>query len=753
MLDSDTYLVQRNGTSYNVTKENANEEYIAPDDLLLVNRDGVNYSITGALFLEEGGGGGEKNPDKLTPEENAAVNPDYLSGTGTLEDPFVITAGPANLGGQTFSDQLITIYGLRPDLAINIIDTQAETNGVRYLQPTLIATNGYVNFRMEFFDHPETTDGGNYSSILNIGEIYWQWDVTVLPNGVQQPHILEILGQDGAYHVPIQGPDFTPTPLPVSEVIAADLTGLTPDITLEDLPTIAVTGTGTGLTVDARTDTDGAIRYIIVKEGGSDYLFGDEVTVDLSALNGDPVTPLTIYTAPVSAPSITFRLSPYTSVESGEFLKQEWWIGTDPSWAEGTFDIYDVSINTDNPTVVSNLPTGSVYFAKVRYLSQSQVYSAWSATSKGGMFASYRNFSYILSNQNLAIEGVGGNWQSFESPDISIDKIPGTYFTYITQDTGIVSQQPKGAPCNNNPTWGANAMGQANGTNAQAVWIQIRNPINLTVTGTDAFGAVESVDQANFPIGLPDYFINRTVTTTTNGTGTGYKFKVTRVDGITTWLSTDEVGAGYAVGDTITFKPPFGNGGNGNVQTVAAFNQGWTDLEVGHSTLTMDSEHDILLHGIGSSGGAGGTARSGGGSGGGNKWYGSNMGNKGVDENNGNNPGGIPGVAGVITPNDIYPGRGDTAANCSEGAGYANGGGGSGGAGWGDGKRGGQGLNGSEFRPGGGGGGSGYSLVNPLFLPDVTTYGSTAAFETTGCYLLIGGAEVTVDKDFFYKLY
>lgn len=752
MENTDKYLVQRGTESFNLAKEDT--KFIQPDDLFLVNRDGVNYSITGAVFLEEGGGGGVSNPDKINAEDNAAANPDYAGGTGTLTDPFIITAPDSTLGGKTFSDQLITLFNLTPGLEFTIIDTNADTNGIKFKQPKLTAVRGYVNFRMEFFDKPESTGGGSESSILNIGDIYWKWDVTVLPTGVQMPIIQEILDQGGSYYPPIQGPDFTPTLQEAGDIISEIINGLTPDQTLEDVPTATVTGVGTGLTLDIITDANGDSKYFFVKVGGTDYAFGDQVTVDLTSIGGSSVTPLTVYTKPVSAPSITFKINSFVSVGAGDFLKQQWYIGTEPDFGNpDNYDIYDVTDNTTNPTVITNLPTGSVFYAKCRFLSQSQVFSAWSETCKAGTFASYSNFSYILSNQDLTIEGKGGTFKSFESPEINIEKIPGTYFSYITQATGLVSPWPNGKQCNSSPIYGGASSGRGNESNCQAVWIQVRNPINLTVTGVDASGAVQSVNQANFPIGLPDYFMNKDVATTTSGVGTGYKFTITRLNGITTWLSTAEGGAGYALGDTITFTPPLGHGGNGSVQSVEVFNQGWTDIEVGHSTLTMDSEHDILLQGIGSTGGAGGTARSGGGRAGVQKWIGSEIGVKGVDENGGGFPGGGPGPGGVEAPNDIYPGRGGEPGDCREIANYAYGMGGAGGAGWGMGSNGGSGTWGAEFRPGGGGGGSGCSKVNKLFITNPTECATTTSYGKKACYLFVGGVEVAADNDFFFRLY
>lgn len=754
MLDTDKYLVQRGTESFNVSKEDT--KFIAPDDLLLVNRDGVNYSITGAIFMEEGGGGEVDNPDQLEPDENSSTIPGYAGGTGTLEDPFILTSEPCYLAGTAVSNQIITIFGMEEGLSLQIVDTDAATNGVKFLQPTLTANKaGYVMFQMVYNDVPSTDGGGSASALLNIGEIYWSWDVTISSKGISKPSIQEIIGKDGNYYTPIYGPDFTPTLQEANEIISETISDLTPDQTLENVPTVTVTGIGTGLTLNILTDEDGYSKYFFIQDAGTDYAFGDQVTVDLTSIGGSSETPLTVYTAPVSAPSITFKITEFSSVEAGDFLKQEWYIGTEPDFRNpDNYDIYDITDNTTNPTVTTNLPTGSTYYAKARFVSNQQIYSGWSDVVKAGIIDSYKNFSYTISNLSLNMDG-GGNYVSFISPEINVPKTPGTYFTHVTQTTGLCKSQPK-AP--DGSGGGRNCGGgYGSGNDAEAIIIQVRNDLQLEVTSVDDIGAVLSISQSNFPVGLSDYFLNKDVETTTTGSGTGYRPVINRVNSLTTWMSTFVRGTGYAKGDIIKFVSPLGNGANGQEAVdVSAINVGITDINVSHNTNTVDSEHDVLIQGIGESSGGGtsGSCNASGGGGGpaAHLWIGSREGpGGGGASDDGYTPGPNPTNPATIS-NDFYIERGGGASTGNRGD-CCYGAGGAGGAGWGMGLTGLNGRGEAERRTGGSGGSSGYSKVNPIYIPDPVACGSQATFSTKGTYLYVGGSEITVGQNYYYRIY
>ncbi len=108
------------------------------------------------------------------------ANPPFTSGTGTQEDPYVVTPGTcATQGLGLLSEQQIIISGQTLGQRIYFNDQSANA-GLRFQQPLGVVDGfGIYNTRLVYNDDPKTfVDGIVYSALWSVGTAWLTWDVT-----------------------------------------------------------------------------------------------------------------------------------------------------------------------------------------------------------------------------------------------------------------------------------------------------------------------------------------------------------------------------------------------------------------------------------------------------------------------------------------------------------------------------------------------------------------------------------------------
>ena len=122
--------------------------------------------------------------------ENTTSRPDFVSGAGTKNDPFVLKpAHVKNFGDSVTSKETITISKLDPDSLITITDLAASNNRGRFNMDSIIVEGdtdetetGSVVFQLEFDDNVTEDDvSGVYTGQIRVGSasVYLLWEVTV----------------------------------------------------------------------------------------------------------------------------------------------------------------------------------------------------------------------------------------------------------------------------------------------------------------------------------------------------------------------------------------------------------------------------------------------------------------------------------------------------------------------------------------------------------------------------------------------
>ena len=147
-------------------------------DLIVVQRSNVHYKLDAAEL-----GSKLANPEPA----DVSASPDFLGGSGTAADPFILTPVTVNsLGGAAQSVQQITIVGQSPD-SQGVWQDLSTGAGFRFSQSAAQfdytgAWTGYLTY----IDSPASTSGQVYKGALRIGNdpgVYFSWDVTQVAVG------------------------------------------------------------------------------------------------------------------------------------------------------------------------------------------------------------------------------------------------------------------------------------------------------------------------------------------------------------------------------------------------------------------------------------------------------------------------------------------------------------------------------------------------------------------------------------------
>ena len=149
------------------------------DDLLLVQRGGASYKFTGEDLKVS------VRPKPIDPVPgDVTATPNFVSGTGTQGDPYIISPSTIPAAGQTeFSSQeLLVVSGIEGDI-VSFEDLSVGADS-RFAQPDdVIDSAGQWTGRLRYIDTPSSSSTTVYTGDLKLGSVYFRWVVTqeVLP--------------------------------------------------------------------------------------------------------------------------------------------------------------------------------------------------------------------------------------------------------------------------------------------------------------------------------------------------------------------------------------------------------------------------------------------------------------------------------------------------------------------------------------------------------------------------------------------
>ncbi|MDC0055638.1 putative Ig domain-containing protein [Deltaproteobacteria bacterium] len=127
--------------------------------------------------------------------EHTFSSPDFISGSGTKIDPYLLQDIEGLSPGKSASSrESITISHLPPDTIVRFMDLYTEENEGRFDMTDILVEEdddwindddemdtGSISFKLEFKDLSDSNDGDEYSTLMRVGSstVYFQWTVSI----------------------------------------------------------------------------------------------------------------------------------------------------------------------------------------------------------------------------------------------------------------------------------------------------------------------------------------------------------------------------------------------------------------------------------------------------------------------------------------------------------------------------------------------------------------------------------------------
>ena len=176
------------------------------------------------------GGGMPKPIDPFPGDGNNTIDP-MPPGSGTKDDPYILTAIEVPIGGAGETIETISFSNQKPGAIVEFVDQDSDVNGTRFIQPIgVIDSAGEWSGKLYFDDTPESAAETDYTGLLKIGDssIYYSWTVACKQMAtIEKPVILAPGANAGI------GADETYTPK-TSEITTVVESGDTATLTLQD---------------------------------------------------------------------------------------------------------------------------------------------------------------------------------------------------------------------------------------------------------------------------------------------------------------------------------------------------------------------------------------------------------------------------------------------------------------------------------------------------------------------------------------
>ncbi len=135
--------------------------------------DAIDNSWTGQLDLSS-----DINPVSI----DINATPNFVSGTGTNTDPFVITPRTVARNGSTKSLQYIKITNQTPGKLVRFANSTVPASSAEKInQPiNVVNANGIWEGFLVYSDSEgmTTTSGSTVEGLLHIGSVYFTWTIT-----------------------------------------------------------------------------------------------------------------------------------------------------------------------------------------------------------------------------------------------------------------------------------------------------------------------------------------------------------------------------------------------------------------------------------------------------------------------------------------------------------------------------------------------------------------------------------------------
>ena len=123
--------------------------------------------------------------------ENITSDPPFESGSGTVDDPYVLSPAYANVGDVDVHIGTFTITDLNEGQIVNSVDNNSADNEGKFKSTNNIAgPGGILTFRAYFDDAPESSEATSYVGEFKIGNIYVNSTVVIaepLEGGTEIP--------------------------------------------------------------------------------------------------------------------------------------------------------------------------------------------------------------------------------------------------------------------------------------------------------------------------------------------------------------------------------------------------------------------------------------------------------------------------------------------------------------------------------------------------------------------------------------
>ena len=136
--------------------------------------------------------------------ENTTSLPEFISGAGTIDDPFILApAEGVKPGGSVSSTEVITIDKMS-DIRVDMIDLNQEDNGNKFamyetsfdeigVRLIAVGSDGQItiNFIFDDGEGEESYAGGEFTGLMKLGRasVYFSWTVTVTPDKAKMREI------------------------------------------------------------------------------------------------------------------------------------------------------------------------------------------------------------------------------------------------------------------------------------------------------------------------------------------------------------------------------------------------------------------------------------------------------------------------------------------------------------------------------------------------------------------------------------
>ncbi|MGB2278293.1 MAG: putative Ig domain-containing protein [Candidatus Poseidoniaceae archaeon] len=136
--------------------------------------------------------------------ENTTSLPEFVSGAGTIDDPFILAPAEGIKPGESVSSTEVITIDKMSDIRVDMIDLNQEDNGNKFamyetsfdeigVRLVAVGSDGQItiNFIFDDGEGEESYAGGEFTGLMKLGRasVYFSWTVTVTPDKAKMREI------------------------------------------------------------------------------------------------------------------------------------------------------------------------------------------------------------------------------------------------------------------------------------------------------------------------------------------------------------------------------------------------------------------------------------------------------------------------------------------------------------------------------------------------------------------------------------